>query len=80
MEGSTSMPVCCCTCAEVEFMDWLWSQDCTGTVGDYSEVSAKDLMADQHVLDFAEHLKARGQHAVAAIAAWDADPYNGEYC
>ena len=38
------------------------------------------IMADQHVLDFAEHLKARGQHAVAAIAAWDADPYNGEYC
>ena len=58
-------------------MDWLWCQDGTGSLDDYSQVQADELIQDTHVLQFAEHLKAQGQHAVAAIAAWDMDPYNG---
>ena len=57
-------------------MDWLWAQDASSAVGDYSQVGGADFVADPHVVSFCEKIKIAGMRAVDNIKGWDKDPYN----
>ena len=57
-------------------MDWLWGQDGSGTMEDYSQVTGEDFIKDPHVVRFCEDVKIAGMRALDNIREWDSDPYN----